>query len=39
MLKVACHPGASVSLVDLRERHTINDLIDYFETLEFLDGR
>jgi len=38
LLRAATHPACSATLADLRTRHTIRDLIDYWETLEFLDA-
>ena len=39
MLRVSTDPRCTVSLAELRRDHTILDLLDYIETLDFLDSR
>lgn len=37
MIRVATDERCAVSLADLRRDHTIIDLIDYYEALDFAD--
>ena len=39
MIRVATDERCSVSLAELRRDHTIIDLIDYYEGLDFADDR
>lgn len=38
MLSVATDDRCSVSLADLRDHHTVDDLTDYIDMLTFLGG-